>query len=461
MNYAWRSGTTSRFDSLWALINKFAYLNAASYAQVREFFEISGRNIHPATSLYNTWAMDRSKMAAVFERTETDFDLSTPGYYALGGDLQTSNTLRWCPDCMERGFHAAAFQVRLIRMCPLHKIALEESCPVCHRPIPYEADSKTLEVPFGCPCGHVLWPGLYHRDWPCSLAHEVEAPFMNLRNWVGRFRASLSWSGQMGLMPGLVCLEPITGWKPEYFGAIAQGVVSWKYPKKKTSQKGNNDLPINMHMFEITNRRSSEIIDHIRLTTLPIFEQQLNAVITSVETAIGPHLSCAKKVDIYNATIDSIADGSCLWGAIYAHWKHALQMTGWWRLPDFNFGYHDPRIIRSYRHALAVIEGADANPFENKNPLVIWLAAHLFRAEVLHDFGRQVIAVCESHVEQLKPDDMALLDLMREVEPVYVYYPGNRKTAPTFKAYIGFSLKQLISLIKQGRGCDRHKVKKV
>lgn len=49
----------------------------------------------------------------------------------------STTELRYCPKCLERGFHAAWFQWRFIKRCPVHGSPLQGGCQKCAAVIPF------------------------------------------------------------------------------------------------------------------------------------------------------------------------------------------------------------------------------------------------------------------------------------------------------------------------------------
>ncbi len=64
--------------------------------------------------------------------------------------------LRFCPWCLEFGFHSMCYQFEGIYACPLHSVALRENCPVCKARFTPTVGT-CIERPFECnECDHPL-----------------------------------------------------------------------------------------------------------------------------------------------------------------------------------------------------------------------------------------------------------------------------------------------------------------
>lgn len=62
-----------------------------------------------------------------------------------------SNGLRYCPQCLTRGFHAILHQCLLLNRCPIHYERLQATCPQCRRKIAYRLNSSAASHPYACP----------------------------------------------------------------------------------------------------------------------------------------------------------------------------------------------------------------------------------------------------------------------------------------------------------------------
>jgi hypothetical protein len=62
----------------------------------------------------------------------------------------TSPHLRYCPRCLNQGYHAHAHQLLRIRLCPIHEKPLLTLCRHCGRTSAYRLDAQLLDAPFRC-----------------------------------------------------------------------------------------------------------------------------------------------------------------------------------------------------------------------------------------------------------------------------------------------------------------------
>jgi hypothetical protein len=80
-----------------------------------------------------------------------------------------STELRYCPACLEQGFHAAWFQWRFIERCPIHKRRLRSGCQRCAACIPYALNRDMAAHPLSCARCDTCWlPVLDRPAGRCS-----------------------------------------------------------------------------------------------------------------------------------------------------------------------------------------------------------------------------------------------------------------------------------------------------
>lgn len=155
----WRSGCTPPFASVWVLWSRLCGLNGLSLREAAQVLDGAGR-LHsvfdtPADAPWLLEARDlgaRERLAACAVRESFD-RLATERRH-----------LRFCPACMAQQYHAACFQHRAITHCPLHGLALRETCRRCGSAVAAGHDVARRH-PFACAhCGASLAPARHERD---------------------------------------------------------------------------------------------------------------------------------------------------------------------------------------------------------------------------------------------------------------------------------------------------------
>jgi hypothetical protein len=468
MIVAWRSGTTSRYESQWALVHKFVHLNGAGFSEIKATFDATPKAPwnEKAANLDRLERLDSRKLAQAFEIPEPDIRLLVSETYNVGST--TCATLRYCPVCMKQGFHTAVFQLNSVVKCPLHNVDLETKCPACHFTIAYRLGSKELSVPFGCKCGAVLWSGITDHLWSRVLTTEEEIVFDRLLSWVDRFRTNdlgreFGWgsghSNSSSQMRGLAIIEPIDRWLPQYFGVNEDDVLKAKFGGKWISKSRNNghSFPIKATAGSV-DEPSSILEDWFNANFLHIYRQHVALVMRNACELIGRHQKCAEGVGLYrNATV--VKKGYCLWGIAYMKWTESLKDYQWhdsaYTYTAFSRDRLDP--LSSIRFALTAIDGRAAKMGGLIKPVVLWLALQIFEARLFCDFAYFINETMDElmycHGDAPFNRGLDKIPAMDKLNPVIAYYPG-RVHRPKVKAYLGFSLQRLAEFAQSGVGCE-------
>lgn len=468
MIVAWRSGATSRYESLWALIHKFAHLNGAGFSEIKAMFDATPWVpwYQGAGALDRLERLDSKKLAQAFEIPEPDIRLLVSEAYNVGSE--TSTALRYCPVCIKKGFHTAAFQLNSIKKCPLHKVDLQYRCPGCHSSILYGLGVKELSTPFGCRCGTVLWPGITSDIWPRALTLEEEGVFERLLRWVDTIKGSDSlrqhgkWyddSIYEKNMRGLACLEEVEGWAAECFGADRRNVIEAEYDGQwtRTSKRRQSAIPINVgHGGPCGGDKAFE--DWFNKNLLHAYWQRAETVVSTVEKCLGRHRKCADGVALYRSGTVS-RNGFCLLGIAYTEWVDSLSRGHWVNSECYyrNFGRDSLDPAWGIQSALTAIEGRSDPMGRTLKPLVLWLALEIFEARLLCNFAsfveQAILELSYRREDGRFKGKLGRFPKLKELDAVIAYYPGGIRR-PRVKSYLGFSLQELAEFSRSGVGCE-------
>lgn len=465
---AWRSGVTSRFDSLWACLHKFAHLNGAGFSEIKATFDAQpgSRWNERARDLDRLGRLDKRKLAQAFEIPQPDIRLLISEAYNIGS--KRCATLRYCPECIKKGFHTAAFQLNSIQKCPLHDLDLATKCPACRLTIAYRLGVQELSTPFGCRCGALLWPGITNHKWPCVMAQEEEDVFERLLGWVDNIKSNDQfelygkWYSDFiheKNMHGLACIEKIERWAPRYFGADERDVIEAEYDGTwtPTSKRSKSSFPVNVGSGAPCGCDYA-FADWFNENHLKAYRLRVLAIMSSVEKSLGRHRKCADGVSIFRKATMA-RNGYCLLGIAYRKWIDTLSKGHWidceWQYRNFGRDSLDP--AWSIECALITIEGQSDPMGRVLNPLVLWLALEIFKARLLCYFAFFVKETMEEmtyyHKDKLFKGKWGKLPVLNELEPVIAYYPGGVRR-PRVRTYLGFSLRGLAEFSRSGVGCE-------
>ena len=178
-DFNWVPDHPREFESLWSVVHKFCFLNATTGSSVfRHFCSREGRAAFVPTSsceckmarlddLRFSGKLDVKMLGQVIRAPAEWFQTATMDSWCtrLEARSRTVPFLRFCPVCIQSGYHTLLSQRGDERYCSMHNMLLEDSCPRCGRRIPYAAPSNKC-APYSCYCGWCLWPAIYADVWP-------------------------------------------------------------------------------------------------------------------------------------------------------------------------------------------------------------------------------------------------------------------------------------------------------
>ncbi|MDY7804189.1 hypothetical protein [Burkholderia stagnalis] len=170
--YTARPEWSSDGESMWMRLSKFSLCNRLSLHALAVLVAV--RVDEASCTGVDLRRVDRfvpSQLRNLLEIAETaalDGFCLPSGHPALAW---AATELRYCPKCLERGFHAAWFQWQFIERCPVHRSRLRCGCRTCEAVIPYALDSKMATHPLSCAyCGTSWVPGLNRPAGRCVPA---------------------------------------------------------------------------------------------------------------------------------------------------------------------------------------------------------------------------------------------------------------------------------------------------
>src|SRR5258708_16693968 len=138
-NICWRPDWHRRFESLWCLLSKVRYLNAATGTDIRSLikrtadYEVPPRRPYLRRDLNSLVEIDEEKLSQLLSLDRSVLIESTAIAYIKQEEvpLLTSSQLRFCPECVSTGFHSAIHQLLFVSHCPIHQTPLVTHCPTC------------------------------------------------------------------------------------------------------------------------------------------------------------------------------------------------------------------------------------------------------------------------------------------------------------------------------------------
>lgn len=155
--WCWRDDWATGWDSIYALMSKFAKLNAITAREVASLF--IDRDCGRRTAIIRTPDVDLRAIGP-FDVGEISriLRLSTEQVRKAFVEETFPNSrrkvlpyLKWCEKCMREGFHAPIHQLEFLSACPLHGEQLASVCSRCKKAIPYRLTPDVFRTPYSCP----------------------------------------------------------------------------------------------------------------------------------------------------------------------------------------------------------------------------------------------------------------------------------------------------------------------
>lgn len=192
----WRLGAASVYESEWSLLRKYCYLN-----RIRRNAIQLGMHRGKATEIgENARSLSKSLARLLGEPREVLRYVGVEHFFlpAEIGDKRQYGfvvNLRYCHECMHRGYHSPIHQLPWVTVCPIHGTTLYESCHICGKKVSL-ARWQSLWGVCGdgagkrdeCACNS--WPEIREWLWPRGLKYSETRPIGAYLKWVQTLRSA-------------------------------------------------------------------------------------------------------------------------------------------------------------------------------------------------------------------------------------------------------------------------------
>lgn len=155
----WRPEWVRPHESLWSLIAKFTYLNAAIVADLHTCFAGPASTDKDWRAQYlnrslNTFSLfDGQKLSNLLALDKTMILQGTALAYLKPNEIAAlvSDQLRYCSTCIGSGYHSTLHQLLFLPECPIHGVRLLTQCSQCGRlPQRYTLTSLPVKGEMDC-----------------------------------------------------------------------------------------------------------------------------------------------------------------------------------------------------------------------------------------------------------------------------------------------------------------------
>ncbi|GEM_PF-2830725 len=163
--YCWRPEWVYPFESLRSLLSKFMLLNHIGITDLNQVFcykspssfrisLLNGNRALLNSSIFNN-CIDPSLLKEVLGLSDEQLTFSVIESYTYY-ESYWRNEFRFCPSCLEAGYHSPFHQHKMFNKCPIHGDKLKTCCMKCNAVLPYEFSRLTVRNPYECTeCGHI------------------------------------------------------------------------------------------------------------------------------------------------------------------------------------------------------------------------------------------------------------------------------------------------------------------
>lgn len=160
--YTTRPEWSSDNESMWMRLSKFSLLNRLSLHALAGL--VAARSDEARSGGVDLRCADRFvlfQLASLLKIPQALDGFCLPTSHPALAWAATE--LRYCPACLELGFHAAWFQWRFIEWCPVHGLRLRCGCHKCAALIPYALDISMATYPLLCAQCRTPWVPMLNR----------------------------------------------------------------------------------------------------------------------------------------------------------------------------------------------------------------------------------------------------------------------------------------------------------
>ncbi|MBY4907425.1 TniQ family protein [Ralstonia insidiosa] len=184
-------------ESTLSIVLRLSALNGLGVESARKLVTKRGSHTRKLDFYRTNW-IDYERVARKFGWDWIPAEASLDGPIWRLHKVLWAPQLRYCPLCMQGGFHAIWFQLAAMQVCPFHGCPLEQACQVCAASLgPYGLTGSIFKRPGCCGvCGHPF-AGVPLRQNELlefySQRGAVERAFAPFRAWLDSAHRRLIW----------------------------------------------------------------------------------------------------------------------------------------------------------------------------------------------------------------------------------------------------------------------------
>jgi hypothetical protein len=185
----WSAQICHPYESAFGLFHKYAWLNCIDLDRTAQRIFNSPQVRAPRDFSAGHWMADARLHAPTQMRVLEGVIRSYSTKW--GPRLVSPRHFRYCPACLDGGFHSIFYQIEALAVCPYHQLSLTTECSHCHAPTaPIALPSDEWVEPFRCTrCSKSLSPILDPALWSGSV--KVRESIKNALDPIAQWLAEL------------------------------------------------------------------------------------------------------------------------------------------------------------------------------------------------------------------------------------------------------------------------------
>ncbi len=157
--YTWSQSWQGPFEGAFTLVSKLAWANCIAHRRMSRIFGVRQHGELQDSTPTRSFVRGQWRQFADFASNEAD-DLKFRLLFGqsvlseLAGKwapvLATDMRVRFCHECLARGYQSTVFQISALVACPMHNVPLRDECK-CGAPMPiYGLTGSMCQQPFEC-----------------------------------------------------------------------------------------------------------------------------------------------------------------------------------------------------------------------------------------------------------------------------------------------------------------------
>ncbi len=282
-------------------LSKFSLCNRLSVTALAALFALDS----DSTADLSLSHADGWSLLALVTVLEISADEVRTGFGGGSRSSTVSQQLRYCPACLQLGFHAAWFQSLHVEHCPLHRRQLMTGCGQCASAVPYAIGQDLASHPLRCSvCGCAWVPALNRPAGRCLPLDRRSARLL------GR------WGTYVGHLTAHECLLPRQRESGRFVAATAPSSAARPHPITMVNRLFDAPPPLTAQLLT---RRPQQRYLPSRPTT------PVERPATGYDPANWPHFG--RRFAQYEAVLTEVR--SSLFGSVRddcetGRWRHLL-----------------------------------------------------------------------------------------------------------------------------------------